>query len=818
MNYSSTKSLNYPSPCPHCGKENKNKWCYEYTSESGVLYGVCKREAEPAQGWEPTEYSDKDGTRKYRMIRERFVKQVRPKASRSWTYHDTNGKPLVLVKREDDGSGDPKYSQWHYSKSGELSRGLGPVKSETIPVYGYDSVRKAIERGHTIWIVEGESCADALNGLFSSGGHFATTNIGGSGKWKDLNTENLTGANRVIICPDRDVPGKKHGEKVADHLRRAGIPFSWCFPDPTNWEWQDLPPKKGFDVADWLKDKTNDLDKLIDSVTDRPIWDKPSKPAIDFEERKLSRDFDLRPDQGSESLLRLDVRELYQFVKSTFGSRLRFNEMTREVELDGEEYDLDNAYLELGIHHGIKASKGLALDMFMLVAKENSWHPVRLYLEKVANHIRPISLDNLAERYLGTKNPLYNIFLKKTLIAAVARIFEPGCQVDTALVLQGKTGVRKSSFFKYLTGREWFNDDFKAGDTKDELLKLHRNWIIEWSEIESVFNKKKSGEIKAFITCTSDCFREPYGRKTANHPRHQILVGTTNEGEFLSDPTGNRRYWVIPVAVDRIDTDLLTQERNAIWSAAVEAYRAGEKWYLTDEEEQLAKENNEHFLESDVWEDVILEWLSGREETPVTIRAILSEALNIDISMQDKRVQGRVARCLTKNGWERKIVGKTRQRVWVKPLSSTDERVIVPIEKSDNHRVDHRVDHQVDHPQNGHGERVSGMGDPPDPLKSGNLEKNTSDNFSSPQTKEIPTPKSDRLEVGDRVEYEDVFQNLVKQSEVVDITEGATNTGEPFFLYRLANGGLYPAESVKFIGKKPKWYELNGNGLKVKNP
>ena len=259
----------------------------------------------------------------------------------------------------------------------------------------------------------------------------------------------------------------------------------------------------------------------------------------------------------------------------------------------------------------------------------------------------------------------------------------------------------------------------------------------------------------------------------------------------------------------------MTQERNAIWAAAVEAYRAGEKWYLTDEEEQLAKENNEHFLESDVWEDVILEWLSDREETQVTIRAILSEALNIDISLQDKRVQGRVARCLTKNGWERKIVGKARQRVWVKPLSSTGERVIVPTEKTN----DHPMIIEVDHPQNGHGERVLGMGDPPDPLNSVNLEKNISDNFVSLQQKENPKPKSDRLEVGDQIEYEDVFQNLIKRSEVVDITEGVVpDTGEPFFLYRLANGGLYPAESVRFIGKKPKWYETHGNGIRAKSP
>ncbi len=811
MNHFNTKSLTYPSPCPHCGKKNENKWCYEYTSESGVLYGVCKREAEPAAGWESTEYFDKDGTRKYRMIQERFTKQVCLKASRSWTYYDISGKRLILVKRTDDGHGKKSFSQWHYSESGELARGTGPIDRETVPVYGYSAVRKAIERGDTIWIVEGEACVDALNRLFLKSGHIATTNLKGAGKWSGFNTENLIGAKRVIICPDRDVPGKKHGEKVAELLRRASIPFSWCFPDFSNWEWIDLPDSKGFDVADWLNQGSNNLDGLIGSIVDSPIWGKPIKPAIDLEERKLSRGFDLEDTDNSGPLLKLNVRKLYQYVSSTFGSRLRFNELTREVELDREEYNLDNAYLELGIHHGIKAGKALALDVFMLVAKENSWHPVRSYLEAVANKVPPISLDNLAERYLGTKNPLYNIFLKKTLIASVARIFQPGCQVDTALVLQGKTGVRKSSFFKYLTGPEWFNDDFKDGDNKDELLKLHRNWIIEWSEIDSVLNKKKSGDLKAFITCTADCFREPYGRKTANHPRQQILVGTTNEGEFLSDPTGNRRYWVIPVGVERIDTDLLIQERNAIWSGAVAAYAAGEKWYLTDEEEQLAKENNEHFLESDTWEEVILEWLSEGEKTQVTIRAILSEALNIDISMQDKRVQGRVARCLTKNGWERKIVGKARQRVWVKSLSSTDEQVIVPIKEL----TDHPTITLVDHPQNGHGERVSGLGDPPDPLNSGNLEKNISDNFPSPQQKE--TPKSDRLEIGDQVEYKEILFDELRQSEVIGIREGTvTATGETWTLYQLANGSTYSGESLRFIGKKPKWYESNGNGHKIR--
>jgi predicted P-loop ATPase len=75
----------------------------------------------------------------------------------------------------------------------------------------------------------------------------------------------------------------------------------------------------------------------------------------------------------------------------------------------------------------------------------------------VSKSITPLSLENLATRYFGTNNPIYDIFLKRTLIAAVARAYEPGCKHDTTLVLQGKQGAGKSSFFNVLGG-DWFDD------------------------------------------------------------------------------------------------------------------------------------------------------------------------------------------------------------------------------------------------------------------------------------------------------------------------------------------------------------------------
>lgn len=781
MNNSNTSQLKYPSPCPHCGKKNENKWCYEYTSDKGILYGVCKRENPPAVGWEETEFTDQEGTKKYRLARE--IKALRPKGKKVWSYPDRSGEPFVAVVREDDGEGNRKFYQQHW-KGNRLVKGLGTIERPDIPIYNYREVRRAIDEYLPIWITEGESCADAL----IAKGLIATTNIGGAGKWRESDTEDLKDADRVILVPDRDKKGIAHMEKIAAQLKAKRITVDWACPKPDSFFWKNPPPDHGLDVVDWFLEGAT-LEDL--EVSDRPVWEEvppPAReiPAITFTSGTLS---DLA-DEDSEPLVRLDTRKLYQYVVATFGDRLKFNELSRDVLLDGEQYDLEKAYLDLAIKHGIKASKQLALDVFMLAARENSYHPVREYLEMVAAEAPPISLDDLATRYLGAKNPIYNVFLKKTLIAAVARVFQPGCKVDTALVLQGKTGVRKSTFFRTLAG-EWFNDTLKDVSNKDELLTLHSHWILEWGEIEKVFGKRQAADIKPFITTTHDCFREPYGRKTAQFPRGQILVGSTNESQFLLDSTGNRRYWVIPVTVPRIDTDCLARERDSIWAAAIALYRAGHPWHLTEEEEAASAANNERFSASDVWDDVILEYIGDRTE--ITIREILTHGLGMELAHQSRKEESRVRDYLTRNGWENHIVGKERRRVWRKELeNSTDERVIVLSENED----DHPTITLTITPENGLVERVSEQGDCGDRHDRQILEKNISDK-SSP-------PLAPVFEVGEKVVYRSQIYNEEIQAEVVGI--GAAG------LYKLSNGAFMYAGNMRSLGKPQKWYQGNGHG------
>ena len=234
MNNSQVKHATKENPCPHCGKPD---WCYRIGELS-----VCNRDAQPASGWKKTSKKDGDGHYFYAPIEEK--KAPRPKQKRAWEYPDRDGNPLVRVVRTDDGTGKKKVWQERWNGKSWV-KGIKGVDRSEIPIYRYKDVRSAISVGEPVFIVEGETCADALWKL----GIAATTNIGGSGKWKPSDTGNLSGA-KVILCPDRDTPGVKHMEKIASDFPEA----RWVYAYPDSGFWNNLPDSQGLDVADWIQD------------------------------------------------------------------------------------------------------------------------------------------------------------------------------------------------------------------------------------------------------------------------------------------------------------------------------------------------------------------------------------------------------------------------------------------------------------------------------------------------------------------------------------------------------------------------------------
>jgi len=276
--------------------------------------------------------------------------------------------------------------------------------------------------------------------------------------------------------------------------------------------------------------------------------------------------------------------------------------------------------------------------------------------------------------------------IRRWFVSAVARAMEPGCKVDTALVLLGEQGHKKSSFFAALAPK-WFGDtEIKIGD-KDGLQQIHHNWITEWAEIDRITSVRHAGEVKTFIARRRDCFRPPYGMNTRNYERSCVIVGSTNNDGFLSDPTGGRRFWVIPVT-RKIDMAYIELVRDQLWAEALHLYRAGDQWWLTDEEEGLHATDVEQYRVRDPWEEVVSRWIEDAWPTRSreTRRAhfttwdVMSLALKLDPKDARKETEGRVGAVMRALGYDRgrpsrsdtgTYVGRDgkptqRPRVWVR--------------------------------------------------------------------------------------------------------------------------------------------------------
>jgi predicted P-loop ATPase len=358
-------------------------------------------------------------------------------------------------------------------------------------------------------------------------------------------------------------------------------------------------------------------------------------------------------------------------IDRVFSDRLRYNLLFKEVELDGVHFDPASSKIDFVVDHGLKLTSGRddVADCAFKIARRNEYHPIREYLEQVSTTHGDDDkiLRGFASRYLGTDEKIHQIAIIKFLISAVARIYEPGCQVDTAIILQGIQGLFKSSFFRVLASAEWFDDSMGNSGDKDERLKLHCSWILEWAELESIFKRKDMSQVKAFLTTKIDKLRPPYGRSIEFMARQSVFCGTTNEKEFLADSTGNRRFWVVPIK-KQIDVRLLEKERDQIWAAVVAIYKAGTPWHLTTEESAEMDQARKSFESSDVWEDEILDWLETREKT--SMAQILETLLGIKTNEQGKKEQLRVRGILTRANWQQadhpSLFDSKRTRVWTK--------------------------------------------------------------------------------------------------------------------------------------------------------
>lgn len=296
-----------------------------------------------------------------------------------------------------------------------------------------------------------------------------------------------------------------------------------------------------------------------------------------------------------------------------FRGRFRYNTRSLYPEWNGEPCtDSTTAQIRYEIEERWHFSPGAdpIEQGVRWVAEQHKYHPFREYLTGLPRWDGVARVAKLAA-LLGVPDvPLYRSFLRYWLVSVVARVFEPGCKVDTVLILKGGQGAKKSTALAELVGREHFSDSAFDVGSRDGKMALHAATVTEIAEIDRVFKARDASEVKAFITCPVDFFRRPYGRTNERCPRSCVLVGTTNKDRFLHDDTGSRRYLVIPLPKNfLIDIAAVCALRDALWSEALADYRTNHRWWLTPDEERAREALAEDHQQVDELDVLVREWL-----------------------------------------------------------------------------------------------------------------------------------------------------------------------------------------------------------------
>lgn len=319
------------------------------------------------------------------------------------------------------------------------------------------------------------------------------------------------------------------------------------------------------------------------------------------------------------------------------------------------------------------------------VASENCFHPVRDYLERI--HWDGVSrIPTFFSEYCAVPhNDVVRGFALNFFIAAVARIFRPGCKADLMLVLEGDQGRRKSTMIEVLAGPGGYADVGQSPTDKDFYQSIQGVWLVEVSEMAS-FAKAETSHIKRAISVAVDRFRRSYAHHVEDFKRECLFFGTENGSDWQKDATGGRRY--MPVWVGDIDIEGIRDVRDQLWAEAVHRYRADEPWWVLPEGAQSVQD--ERYLD-DPWTERVISWLDGklkhggdpdapadsleaaRKRERATAAQILSFAIDMDVKKQDRAAQTRVGNIMKRLGWsiERKRGenGAARVRWYIRPKS-----------------------------------------------------------------------------------------------------------------------------------------------------
>ncbi|MGR9449633.1 VapE domain-containing protein [Rhizobium leguminosarum] len=347
-----------------------------------------------------------------------------------------------------------------------------------------------------------------------------------------------------------------------------------------------------------------------------------------------------------------------------FGIKFRFNLFKQRVEIEGYEEGLGETFddIELKVRDLINEELGFdpepkyTRDAIRIEAMAHAYDPVREYLDGLEWDGVP-RLDTWLSNYLGAEDDeLTRAIGRAVLTAGVRRVRKPGAKFDLVMILEGPQGGGKSTVLKILAGgEEYFSDEIIIGeDYRAQQELLRGKWVVELAEMAGLSGSEVR-RVKGFVSKTHDRARGAWQRSVEEAPRRCIMIGTTNDSQYLKDQTGNRRF--APVVVGKIDLARLREVRDQLWAEAAAAEpTASDPITIPEALWGEAARRAAERVASDPWEDILETGLhevarSVEGELRITTQAIFEKVLKLEMRLATMRDTKRLGDCMRALGW-----------------------------------------------------------------------------------------------------------------------------------------------------------------------
>jgi len=421
------------------------------------------------------------------------------------------------------------------------------------------------------------------------------------------------------------------------------------------------------------KQRTELLIQLAQEATGLTVEAKGNPPEADIDTWDMLRK---KTKRGTNIMIPLNCRWNTASIlrNDPRYSSLCYNEHSDQILLNGEmvsDVTLEVIALNFEEHYRYRVTDKALRASVIMVAQERAIEPIKEWLLELPEWDGEHRIEPFFQNVLNAKTPeaceeLMVELSCKWFISCVARVMQPGCKMDTCLVLVGSKGMRKSTALKLLAGEEWFSDSNINISHKDSYELLHQSgvWIWELAEMHAL-QGKTAANAKQFLTSASDRYRPAYAKMPIQRQRRTVFTASTNDYQFLSDGP-ERRFWIVDIQ-KKIDTEYIVNNRIQLWAEALHWYNQGIKWWLEEDSEDRLMEYQQSFIIDDPWTVKVLDCIKRNAGKATT--AQIMEFLDLSAVNQHKGFTKRIAQICRDCGYEQFYSNTHKSRMWRKKTS-----------------------------------------------------------------------------------------------------------------------------------------------------